>query len=63
MFFLHSSDADAKTASRKIARRLQQLGFRVRFSNYRVVNVLCTCIMYFGINLIKFTERYKGLVR
>ncbi|CAL1285745.1 unnamed protein product [Larinioides sclopetarius] len=57
-----TSDEDAKTASRKIARKLQQLGFRVRFCNYRVVNVLCTCIMYFGINLIKFAEKHKGLV-
>ncbi|KAF8781924.1 TATA box-binding protein-like protein 1 [Argiope bruennichi] len=57
-----TSDEDAKTASRKIARKLQQLGFRVRFCNYRVVNVLCTCIMYFGINLIKFAEKHRGLV-
>ncbi|GBN67896.1 TATA box-binding protein-like protein 1 [Araneus ventricosus] len=57
-----TSDEDAKTASRKIARKLQQLGFRVRFCNYRVVNVLCTCIMYFGINLIKLAEKHKGFV-
>ncbi|GFY42509.1 TATA box-binding protein-like protein 1 [Trichonephila inaurata madagascariensis] len=55
-----TSDDDAKIASRKIARKLQQLGFRVRFCNYRVVNVLCTCVMYFGINLIKFAEKHRG---
>ncbi|GIY63001.1 TATA box-binding protein-like 1 [Caerostris darwini] len=56
-----TSDEDAKKASRKIARKLQQLGFRVKFCNYRVVNVLCTCIMYFGINLVKFTEKHRGI--
>lgn len=57
------SDADAKTASRKFARILQQLGFRVKFTNYRVVNVLGTCIMPFGINLNKFAERHRGIAR
>ncbi|XP_015917881.1 TATA box-binding protein-like 1 [Parasteatoda tepidariorum] len=56
-----TSDEDAKTAARKVARSLQQLGFRVRFTDYRVVNVLCTCYMYFGINLLKFTEKHRQL--
>ncbi|XP_054717696.1 TATA box-binding protein-like 1 [Uloborus diversus] len=56
-----TSDDDAKKASRKFARILQQLGFRVRFTNYRVVNVLGTCTMTFGINLNKFAEKHRRL--
>ncbi|XP_035231431.1 TATA box-binding protein-like protein 1, partial [Stegodyphus dumicola] len=54
-------DEDAKRASRKFARILQQLGFRVKFTNYRVVNVLGTCTMDFGINLNKFAEKHRRL--
>lgn len=56
-----TSNADAKTASRKFARILQRIGFRVKFTNYRVVNVLGTCSMPFGISLNKLAENNRIL--
>ncbi|GFN89419.1 TATA-box binding protein [Plakobranchus ocellatus] len=38
-----TSEDEARVSARRIARRLQRLGFNTRFSNYRVVNVLGTC--------------------
>ncbi|KAG8042628.1 hypothetical protein G9C98_005262 [Cotesia typhae] len=36
------TEHEAKVAARRIARSLQKLGFKVRFNNFRVVNVLGT---------------------
>lgn len=49
----------AKIAARRYARVLQKLNFRVRFQNYRVVNVLGTCRMPFAIKIVQFSEKYK----
>lgn len=46
-------------AARRYARILQKLNFRVRFQNYRVVNVLGTCKMPFAIKIVQFSEKYK----
>nr|CAG4652136.1 EOG090X0CO7 [Triops cancriformis] len=54
-----TSEEEAKIAARRIARVIQKLGFRVRFSNYRVVNVLGTCTMPFGIKITAFSQQYK----
>lgn len=54
-----TSEDQAKVAARKYARALQKLGFEVRFRNYRVVNVLGTCRMPFGIRIVSFSEKYK----
>lgn len=54
-----TSEDQAKIAARRYARALQKLGFQVRFQNFRVVNVLGTCRMPFGIRIISFSERYK----
>lgn len=54
-----TSEDQAKVAARRYARALQKLGFEVRFRNYRVVNVLGTCRMPFGIKIINFSEKYK----
>ncbi|BFZ00108.1 hypothetical protein BsWGS_03147 [Bradybaena similaris] len=54
-----TSEDDAKLAARRIARRLQKLGFNIRFSSYRVVNVLGTCSLPFGIKLNQFSEGNK----
>ncbi|CAG5119067.1 unnamed protein product [Candidula unifasciata] len=51
-----TSEDDAKRAARRIARRLQKLGFNTRFCSYRVVNVLGTCSLPFGIKLNQFSE-------
>ncbi|CAK1602806.1 unnamed protein product [Parnassius mnemosyne] len=54
-----TSEDQAKIAARRYARALQKLGFQVRFQNFRVVNVLGTCRMPFGIRIIAFSKRYK----
>lgn len=54
-----TSEDQSKIAARRYARALQKLGFQVRFQNFRVVNVLGTCRMPFGIRIIAFSRRYK----
>ena len=54
-----TSEEQAKVAARRFARRLQKLGFKARFNNFRVVNVLGTCSMPFAIKIMAFSERYK----
>ncbi|XP_055845142.1 uncharacterized protein LOC129911377 isoform X2 [Episyrphus balteatus] len=54
-----TSEDQAKIAARRYARCLQKLGFRVRFNNFRVVNVLGTCSMPFAIKIVNFSEKYK----
>lgn len=54
-----TSEDQSKIAARRYARALQKLGFEVRFQNFRVVNVLGTCRMPFGIRIISFSKKYK----
>jgi TATA-box binding protein (TBP) (component of TFIID and TFIIIB) len=54
-----TSEEQAKIAARRFARCLQKLGFKARFNNFRVVNVLGTCSMPFAIKIMAFSERYK----
>lgn len=54
-----TSEDQAKVAARRYARALQKLGFQARFRNFRVVNVLGTCRMPFGIRIVAFSSRYK----
>ena len=51
-----TSEEESKRGARRIARCLQKLGFKVRFSSFRVVNVLAVCYMPFAIHLIDFTK-------
>ncbi|GAB6029420.1 Transcription elongation factor SPT4 [Chamberlinius hualienensis] len=51
-----TSEQGAKVAGRKFARALQKLGFKTRFTNYRVVNVLGTCSMPFNIRIGEFSK-------
>lgn len=53
-----TSEAQAKVAARRVARVLQKMGFNVRLRNYRVVNVLGTCSLPFGIKLNNFSNQY-----
>ncbi|RUS78315.1 hypothetical protein EGW08_013919 [Elysia chlorotica] len=53
-----TSEDEARLSARRIARRLQRLGFNARFCNYRVVNVLGTCSVKFGIKLAQFSEAH-----
>ncbi|XP_072937024.1 TATA box-binding protein-like 1 [Epargyreus clarus] len=54
-----TSEDQAKVAARRYARALEKLGFQVRFQNFRVVNVLGTCRMPFGIGITAFSRKYK----
>ena len=53
------SEEDAKKAARRIARQLQNMGYRIRLSNFRVVNVLGTCTFPFGIRITTFSSDHK----
>lgn len=53
------TEAEAKIAARKIARSLQKLGFKVRFNNFRVVNVLGTCLMPWAIRITAFSAHHR----
>ncbi|XP_074100342.1 TATA box binding protein-related factor 2 [Cotesia typhae] len=53
------TEHEAKVAARRIARSLQKLGFKVRFNNFRVVNVLGTCLMPWAIKITNFSQRHK----
>jgi transcription initiation factor TFIID TATA-box-binding protein len=58
-----TTEACAHLAARRIARMLQSIGFRTRFSNYRVVNVLGSCTMPFNIKIAPFSEQYRQEAR
>ncbi|XP_014297974.1 TATA box-binding protein-like 1 [Microplitis demolitor] len=53
------TETEAKVAARRIARSLQKLGFKVRFNNFRVVNVLGTCLMPWAIKITSFSMHHK----
>lgn len=57
------SEPFAKIAARKFARQLQKIGFDVRFSNFKVVNVLGTCSLPFKIKVADFARKYPREVR
>lgn len=54
-----TSEEMSHVAARRFARRLQRLGFKCRFTNYRVVNVLGTCSMPFAIKITLFSEKHR----
>lgn len=54
-----TSEDQSHVAARRFARCLQKLGFKARFTNYRVVNVLGTCSMPFAIRITAFSEKHK----
>lgn len=54
-----TSEEMSHVAARRFARRLQKLGFKCRFTNYRVVNVLGTCSMPFAIKITLFSEKHR----
>lgn len=53
------SEEDAHIAARKFARKIQKMGNKVRFCNFRVVNVLGTCSLPFAINITEFSRKHK----
>jgi len=56
-----TTEETAKLASRKVARVLQKMGFRVKFGSYRVVNVLGACRLPFGIKIHEFSDVHRDL--
>ncbi|XP_035783934.1 putative uncharacterized protein DDB_G0277255 [Anopheles albimanus] len=54
-----TSEDQAKVAARRYTRCLQNLGYNVRLRNFRIVNVLGTCSMPWGIMIVNFSERYR----
>ncbi|XP_072298093.1 TATA box-binding protein-like 1 [Eucyclogobius newberryi] len=56
-----ASENDAKVGARRLARYLQKLGFKVSFSDFKVVNVLAVCSMPFAIHLIDFTKNNRSI--
>lgn len=53
------SEADAYSAARRFCRMLQKMQFKVKMTNFRVVNVLATCNMPFGVDIQKLAESYQ----
>jgi len=53
------TEAESKIAARRTARALQNIGFNVRFRNFRVVNVMGTCLMPWAIKITPFSMRHK----
>lgn len=53
------SEEDAAIAARRVARQIQLAGFNVKFANFRIVNVLGTCSMPFGIHVTDFSRENK----
>ncbi|KAG9347661.1 hypothetical protein JZ751_005233 [Albula glossodonta] len=56
-----TSEEEAKLGSRRLARSLQKLGFKVKFTDFKVVNVLAVCTMPFQIHLIEFTKNNRPI--
>uniref|UniRef100_A0A665V5J4 TATA box-binding protein-like 1 n=1 Tax=Echeneis naucrates TaxID=173247 RepID=A0A665V5J4_ECHNA len=56
-----TSEDEAKLGARRLARCLQKLGFKVRFSAFKVVNVLAVCSMPFAVHLIDFTKNNRPI--
>ncbi|KAG7494915.1 TATA box-binding 1 [Solea senegalensis] len=53
------SEADAKMGARRVARYLQKLGYKVKFSHFRVVNVLAVYSFPFHICLTRLVTENK----
>lgn len=53
------TEQDAYKAARRYCRLLQRMQFKVKMTNYRVVNVLATCNMPFGVDISRLAEKYQ----
>ena len=56
-------EPESKKAARRVARILQKLGFRTKFTNFRVVNVLGTSAFPFGVKPNEFTQANRANAR
>uniref|UniRef100_H2Y7Y2 TATA box-binding protein-like 1 n=1 Tax=Ciona savignyi TaxID=51511 RepID=H2Y7Y2_CIOSA len=55
-----TSSDNAKKSAKKFARRLSKIGFRVKFADFRVVNVLAVCKMPYAIDINQFSRANRG---
>jgi len=56
------SEEDSMVASRRIARILQKiLGPKVKFASFRIVNIMATCRMPFGVRIDQMAREYPGI--
>lgn len=55
-----NSEVAALKGSRKLAKRLQKIGFQVIFSNFKVINVLAVCKMPYHINIVDFSNHRRS---
>lgn len=51
------SEQDAKIAARRVARILQKLGFRVKFTSFKIKNVLGVVNLPFGVRIDDFCKK------
>jgi len=58
-----TTETDAKVGARRCARVLQKMGYNVKFTNYRIVNVLATCTMPFAIKIADFSQAHPRVAR
>jgi len=56
-----TTETDAKVGARRCARVLQKLGYNVKFTKYRIVNVLGTCTFPFAIKIAEFAGAHPRL--
>ncbi|CAG2103246.1 unnamed protein product [Medioppia subpectinata] len=54
-----TTEDSAKCGARRVARSLQKMGFKVKFNDFQVVNVLGTCILPFGIKINEFSSEHR----
>jgi transcription initiation factor TFIID TATA-box-binding protein len=54
-----TTESDAYKAARRYCRLLQKMKFKIRLSNYRVVNVLATCCVPFMVDIFKIANDYQ----
>lgn len=54
-----TSEQDAYTAARRYCRLLQKMKFKVRFSHFRVTNVLATCLLPFEVDIHSFSNGHQ----
>lgn len=57
----NTSEEDSRKTARRVGRILQRLGFKVKLSRFRVVNVLGIVNLPFGIRLTAFAESMPKL--
>lgn len=53
------SEEDARTAARRVARILQKLGFKVKFTSFKVKNVLGVVHLPFGVRVDDFCKKNR----